>query len=534
MYRDLITILTVSVLTAACACAQYIPDSIGKDYAKAMIARFNADDTELYKENFPNDKAESFILKNVPLFDCPDDDLKSVYYFRWWTFRKHLKLIPGKGWIITEFMPKVSWGGKYNAISCPAALQLREARWLKDSIYADDYLSHWCFDAENAFKYSTWFAAAALDIYAVRGDIKTLKKWYPMLKRMQDTWDNMRYDANVGLYWQTDGQDGMEISASGQLNMQWAGYRATINSYMAGNYRALARIAQILGLDDQSKFYSGKAETIKKALNDKLWDAEKNFYMVRPRNGDAPGFSPHRELHGYTPWYFNLAPEEYSQAWAQVVDDGGFKAPYGLTTLERRSSLFQINYIGHECQWNGPSWPFSTSITLSGMANFLRAYPNQKTLTKKDFFDALLTYARSHKLTGEDGKKVYWIDENLNPFTGDWIARTRLKNWENGTWRSGIVERGKDYNHSFFAELILRDIAGIMPQCSRQLKISPLAPDGWKYYAVEDVKIQGKSISVIWDSDGTRYNRGKGFFVFVDGALAAHAEAPSDIAINLQ
>ncbi len=66
MYRDLITILTVSVLTAACACAQYIPDSIGKDYAKAMIARFNADDTELYKENFPNDKAESFILKNVP------------------------------------------------------------------------------------------------------------------------------------------------------------------------------------------------------------------------------------------------------------------------------------------------------------------------------------------------------------------------------------------------------------------------------------------------------------------------------------
>ncbi len=168
------------------------------------------------------------------------------------------------------------------------------------------------------------------------------------------------------------------------------------------------------------------------------------------------------------------------------------------------------------------------------MANFLRAYPNQKTLTKKDFFDALLTYARSHKLTGEDGKKVYWIDENLNPFTGDWIARTRLKNWENGTWRSGIVERGKDYNHSFFAELILRDIAGIMPQCSRQLKISPLAPDGWKHYAVEDVKIQGKSISVIWDSDGTRYNRGKGFFVFVDGALAAHAEAPSDIAINLQ
>ena len=46
----------------------------------------------------------------------------------------------------------------------------------------------------------------------------------------------------------------------------------------------------------------------------------------------------------------------------------------------------------------------------------------------------MLQYAESHKITNEIGEKQNWIDENLNPFTGDWISRTRLKEWENGTW----------------------------------------------------------------------------------------------------
>ena len=34
----------------------------------------------------------------------------------------------------------------------------------------------------------------------------------------------------------------------------------------------------------------------------------------------------------------------------------------------------------------------------------------------------------------KDGEVVPWIDEDLNPFTGEGIARARLKSWERGTW----------------------------------------------------------------------------------------------------
>ena len=78
-----------------------------------------------------------------------------------------------------------------------------------------------------------------------------------------------------------------------------------------------------------------------------------------------------REQHGFTPWYFNLpdAGEGYETAWKQLMDPKGFYAPFGPTTAEQRHPDFKISYEGHECQWNGPSWPLSTAVTLTALAN---------------------------------------------------------------------------------------------------------------------------------------------------------------------
>ena len=76
--------------------------------------------------------------------------------------------------------------------------------------------------------------------------------------------------------------------------------------------------------------------------------------------------------------------------------------------------------------------------------------PTQDAVTRKDYYELLKIYAKSQHLKREDGKLVPWIDENLNPFTDDWLSRTRLKSWNKGTWDAGKggIERGKDYNHS--------------------------------------------------------------------------------------
>ena len=80
------------------------------DKLKTYVAQFNADDEELFS-NIKNKDAFGFLEKNIPLFECPDQDFERTYYFRWWTYRKHVKSTVD-GTVVTEFMPPVGWAGK--------------------------------------------------------------------------------------------------------------------------------------------------------------------------------------------------------------------------------------------------------------------------------------------------------------------------------------------------------------------------------------------------------------------------------------
>lgn len=87
------------------------------------IERFNADDEELYTNAFPNAQAWEFLRGNIPLFECPDKELELIYYFGWWTYRKHLKQTPD-GWVVTEFLPRVPWAGKHNTVNRECRLMM--------------------------------------------------------------------------------------------------------------------------------------------------------------------------------------------------------------------------------------------------------------------------------------------------------------------------------------------------------------------------------------------------------------------------
>src|SRR6516165_1622413 len=69
---------------------------------------------------------------NIPLFESPDADLDTTYYYRWELVTKHLTYgSPDSGYSFTEFIDRPVWSGAYGSISCPAGHQLYEARWLR-------------------------------------------------------------------------------------------------------------------------------------------------------------------------------------------------------------------------------------------------------------------------------------------------------------------------------------------------------------------------------------------------------------------
>ncbi len=423
---------------------------------RRYVETFNKGDDERYRQYVPNSAAEAFLEENIPLLDCPDADIEQAYYFRWWTYRKHIKQTPD-GFVVTEFLPAVPWAGKYNTISCAAGHHFYEGRWLRDPKYLDEYARFWFRKGGEPRRYSFWAADALSARYLVTGQDDVLGDLLPELVKNYEGWEQSHHDAS-GLFWQSDDRDGMEVSIGG------SGLRATINSYMYGDATAIAKIAGNFGQPKVAARFRGKAETIKRLTQEKLWDKQAQFFKVLPR-GDRAAPADVRELHGYTPWYFNLPDADKADAWKQLMDPLGFYAPFGPTTAEQRHPKFAISYSGHECQWNGPSWPYATAVTLTAMANLLNG-PEQDAVSRKNYYELLKIYAKSQHRKLEDGNVVPWIDENLNPFNGDWLSRTRLKSWNKGTWDAskGGTERGKDYNHSTYCDLIISGLIGLRPR----------------------------------------------------------------------
>ena len=517
--RSLSVVICLLVAAAACSAQRPSVRILQAGDFKHYIDSFNKNDEELYPQYIRNADSWDFLSNNIPLFDCPDKQLEATYYFRWWTYRKHIRQTP-EGFVILEFLPDVSWAGKFNTINCAAALHVYEGRWLRDRRYIDDYAKFWYRGGGDMQAYSCWLADAVWNQYLVTGDAVLIRDLgEDMIRTFRRTESEHR--DSTGLYWQNPGKDGMEESICGGPDDK-PGYRATINAYQYADANAIAQISALNGRFDDSSLFMRKATEIRSKLL-RLWDDTAGFFKVKLRGSDV--LCTARELHGYTPWLFNMPSPSCSRAWKYLMDARYFYAAYGPTTAEQNHPGFAISYQGHECQWNGPSWPLATSVTLTALANLLNNY-DQHFVGREDYFKLLTNYARSQQRKREDGVTVPWIDENLNPFNGDWISRTRLSTWENGQWSAekGGVERGKDYNHSTFCDLVITGLVGLRPEQGDHFTVNPLVPPGaWDYFCLDNLSYHGKTLTIRYDSTGKRYHAGKGLAVYVDGKLAASA-----------
>jgi len=490
------------------------------------VESFNKNDEELYAQHVPNQSALDFLAQNIPLLQCPDKEIEEIYYFRWWTFRKHIKQTPD-GFVISEFLPAVNWAGKHNTISCAAGHHFYEGRWLHDPRFMDGYARFWFRKGGEPRRYSFWAADALYARHKVQARSELMIDLLDDLIKNYQAWEASRLGPN-GLFWQIDDRDGMEVSIGG------SGYRATINSYLYADARAIAKIATLCSKQDIARTYLAKAARIKTLVQTKLWDGEAKFFKVLPREAGKQ-HADVRELHGFTPWYFSLPSAGFEQAWQQLMDPQGFFAPYGPTTAEQRHPKFSVSYKNHECQWNGPSWPYATTVTLKALANLLNNY-EQNVVGKQDYLTTLKIYTKSHRLKRADGRVVPWIDENLNPFTGDWISRTRLKTWAQGTWSPGKggKERGKDYNHSSYCDLLITGLMGLRPRDDDVIEVNPLVPpETWAFFCLDNVLYHGRIVTILWDQTGTKYGKGKGLRIFANGRQIAQADTLKRLTVKL-
>lgn len=473
--------------------------SFGDSWSEAVkIAEGFYSDSDPIKTQ--TDKFIGWFEDNVPYIDIPDENIRKIYYYRWYSYRANIRRLSSGGYNVTEFLPKVGWSGAENSINMAVGFHLADGRWIRDTKYMRGNIDFWLNGEgkDNSRSFTSWLIRGVYDYYLATAD-ESVFSLIDKLKADYEGWEKEHFDVKKGLFISNNGVDGMEYSAVAPDTWGIEGYRPTANAYRYGDALALAELCRIAGDTAGAGVYTEKAEKLKQNIEKCLWDAEADFYKWIVLGTDTQ--TEPLELIGYIPWMFSLAPddEDHAAAWDYLDDPDIFASAYGMRTVEKKyaAEVPEGDIGGGTCRWNGPVWPFATSETLYALNNFIRTYESGAAYSDR-FADQLLVYAKSQYKDGYP-----WIAEDIDGETGKWIAD---------------CERSPLYNHSTFCDLVISGLFGIGTE-DGCLSVSPLMPGEYDYFCIENVPVQGHNVTVIFDRDGSRYAVGVGLIVISDGKI---------------
>lgn len=501
---------------------------------KNYVNTFNANDEETVVQSVPNEKAYEYLRENAPRLECPDKTIEETFAFRTWTIRKHLRTTD-EGYMMTEFLPKVSWAGRHNTINAALTHHLNEYRWFKNADILKDYALFFLKNKDGgAYNYFTPALTAIRDFLEQTGNGDILRENPELAEEYFKGWEE-RHLTDGGLYKSLDNYDAMEWSISGSTPVErgeeyfneWIktcknnafggaidGFRPTLNAYMYGDALTLSEIFAESGNAEKAEEYRKKAENIKRLVDERLWDGD--FYKAvhaEKLTSDlsvrdiAPEMNV-RELIGYIPWIYSMPSSGKEEAFKYLKDENVFKAKTGFATADKSHPRY-LYVVPHECLWNGYVWPYATSQTLNAVISLLEHY-DQDVITNADLYDFIKTYAEMHYIEDEKGKHSF-IDEEMRPDAPVWQTRELLKSM-NWPLVKGGYERGKDYNHSTFIDLVLRGLIGI-DASAQTLVVKPRVIGVWKWFKVENLTFRRQTYDIYYDEDGTKYGKGKGLII---------------------
>lgn len=486
------------------------------DYYKKFIEN----DVEDVKQYVPNSECIEFLMKNAPRLYCPDAVIEETFAFRTFTMRKHI-MKTDEGFLLSEFLVNtvMPWAGKYNTINAPLTHHLNEFRWLCCSDILLDYIDFFIkgegsdYKSGSAFAYHTPALKAMYDFCRITDNEDYLIENREHFERYFLGFEK-RHLTECGLYWSNDDREGTEFSISGTtVDMKVTkGFRLLMNSCMYADAAALGDIFTLAKDTARAEHYKERARKIRDLINAVLWDGE--FYRcLHPKDECLAGEINHKrvapeqsvkELVGYIPWCFGVPDEKKEDAFRFLKDDSVFLGKTGFTTADISHERFMF-YDDTPCTWNGKVWPYATSYAISAVINLLKNY-RQNVITSGDLYKFIKTYAEMH-YSIEDGKRINFIDEVMLPFEYIWDVRDKAKR---GIYiPTAGKNRGKDYNHSTFIDLVIRGLIGIDTE-NKELTVTPRISGIWSWFKLENLRYGKKLYTVYYDEDGSVFGKGEG------------------------
>ena len=212
-------------------------------------------------------------------------------------------------------------------------------------------------------------AWAATVIYERDGKRDFVEKTYPVFVKNMLYWENHRCDR--GLYhYDSDDKDSKDYLLHVKYESGWDNsvrwdkgiteYAAIdLNCFMVMFYRALAKMADMLGYLEEKISWQKKELSLISLINETMWDEISGYYAdVNRLTGEV---SDVLTPASFMPLYINIAPKERAQAMCTVAEKH-FKGKMPTVTFDHPA--YSNDY------WRGPTWLNVAYFAAKGLKNY--------------------------------------------------------------------------------------------------------------------------------------------------------------------
>lgn len=212
--------------------------------------------------------------------------------------------------------------------------------------------------------------------------------------------------------------------------------------YQYLNARGVAALCAARQDPDEQEF-AGLAEALGASILAKQWDPGTEFFYDLHHRTDE--LARVRNVVGFYPWWAGLTDARHTAGLRRALapEHFGGGEPYPSVAQDCPAFRPSGGWLGNffkgrnGCMWNGPSWPYTTAITLDAIARNVAAAPD----LAEEFATGFWALARQHFRDGDVA--VPYLVEHYDGLTGEPISDE------------------PDYNHSYLIDLIVQYVAGL-------------------------------------------------------------------------
>ena len=311
--------------------------------------------------------------------DAPqvEEEYRAQYYYAWWIMRAGL--ISTRFYTTREAMtPSMihyvgvwQWDAFFHALAYRhvekhlAQDQIRivldhqrEDGMIPDAIHDEGTVTRLNFPVDADVTKPPLIAWAAYKLYEMDGDREFLDEIYEPVVRWNNWWfEKNDTDGNGLCEYQHPFSSGLDDSPLGDEGMPVEA--PDLNTYLYLQQESLAKIAAVIGKEEDVEMWRRRAETMVQRLRELAWDTDSGFFWAR-RNGSRVNV---RTPFNLFPLITGQMPSEITDRLVEhLTDERQFWTRYPVATVAMDDPTYTPGKM-----WRGPTWVNVNYLLIEGL-----------------------------------------------------------------------------------------------------------------------------------------------------------------------